>query len=254
MRFFPPPGGGAFWLTESFGESQVGGPGWPGWIRCYGGCLRPNHRVGWWCIKPVVKNGDILPSPQLVSLFPGFLVAINSIISDPPEGGNLIYNLQYQYAVSTGTQGSRRLYMSCVRKNIKVVDNSWTNSIKVCYKWIPVVVCPHCFFLTKHWPSATVGTKKQNGSSTCPKHLSQTSSFLTFTNSVYEVYMMPFLSDVFPKLYIQPSNQSPTKPKVSLLVRCSIAQSTVGSSNCQRMLGLSNPLSKKPSKKKGATV
>ena len=157
-------------------------------------------------------------------------------------------------AVSTGTQGSRRLYMSCVRKNIKVVDNSWTNSIKVCYKWIPVVVCPHCFFLTKHWPSATVGTKKQNGSSTCPKHLSQTSSFLTFTNSVYEVYMMPFLSDVFPKLYIQPSNQSPTKPKVSLLVRCSIAQSTVGSSNCQRMLGLSNPLSKKPSKKKGATV
>ena len=53
MRFFPrmnpPPGGGTFWLTESFGESQVGGPGWPGWIRWYGGCLRPNHRVGWCC-------------------------------------------------------------------------------------------------------------------------------------------------------------------------------------------------------------
>lgn len=105
------------------------------------------------------------------------------------------------------------------------------------------------FFLTKHWPSATVGTKKQNGSSTCPKHLSQTSSFLTCTNSVYKVYMIPFLSDVFPKLYIQPSNQSPTNPRCPSWSDVPLPKARLGArSVC--MLGLSNPLSKKPSKKR----
>ena len=57
----------------------------PGWMVMY------KNRRKEWGYPTFTSTGEFVD--------PGFLVAINSIISDPPEGGNLIYNLQYQYVM-----------------------------------------------------------------------------------------------------------------------------------------------------------
>ena len=93
------------------------------------------------------------------------------------------------------------------------------------------------FFLTKHWPDATVGTKKTKQilemPNTCPKHQTFSLLHIFFTENIDDSLSDVFLKNHTFNLFNHPTTLSgdfPTRnPKVSLLVS-SIAQSPVRSS------------------------
>ena len=85
----------------------------------------------------------------------------------------------------------------------------------------------------------------RHAENTCP----QTSSFLTFTHSVYKVYMIPFLSDVFPKLYIQPSNQSPPNPRCPSWSDVPLPKARLGARTVRGCWVSATPSAKNPQKK-----